>query len=175
MNDFSNLPISGALVLSIAIYAGVSLIITGPLVADRSIKRIGWSQMCRANLNAEISARKSPSRVVPRLDCNSLLGVFSPDLRRVCEQHGNPDFGAPFTGIMRQQEAYRREAEEQRLSQAASQSASRCDCAATLVASNKISWASYAGSMRLISPPEVSRLSSELTRALHSPHCQRKG
>lgn len=175
MNDFSNLPVSGGTLMMAAAYVAVAFVITGPLIAERSIKKLGWSHICKSDLRAEMSARKAPKGMIPKLDCNSVLGVWHPQFRQVCERHGNPDFGGPATAILTMQEKLRQEAEDRRLSYAASQSQSRCSCAATIVASDRIPWATYAGSMRLIAPPQIKNLQSELIRALHSPHCSRKG
>ena len=175
MNDFSGLPISGSLLVTGAVYVAVSMMVTGPLVAERSIEKLGWNQICKTTLRADISARKAPKPVIPKLDCRSTLGAFLPELAKICDRYGNPDFGGPATAVMQQQEKLRRELEERRLSHAASKNLSRCSCAASLVASDRVHWATYAGSMRLISPLQVRSLESELVRALHSPHCVQKG
>lgn len=175
MNDFSSLPVGGGLILAVALYIGLSMLATGPLVAERSIEKLGWSQMCEANLRAEISARKSPKRIIPKFDCNSIFGVWHPEFRKICNQHGNPNFGGPASSILETQEKMRQELEERRLSHAASKSLTRCSCAATIVASDRVPWATHAGSLRLVTPPQVRNLKSELVRALHSPHCQQKG
>ncbi len=168
--ETSALPISGGVLVAGFIYAGASLFILGPLVAERTIEASDWSQQCQAGLQAEIEATRTPEKIIPQMDCRSTLGSFLPELAKICDQYGNPDFGGPASSLLRQQEKVRRAAEEKRLALTASQSTSRCDCAANVVAQDR-NWAIHAGSLRLISPPQVTRLSSELSRALQSSHC----
>jgi hypothetical protein len=97
------------------------------------------------------------------------------DFQRVCTEHGNPEFKLPFQDQVQAQERALHEAKQRRLEMRAAQSGSRCACAASLTLENRTSWALYAGSARLVSPPDVVHLDAALTRALHSPHCALKG
>ncbi len=166
----NNLPISGGVIVAGLLYTCASIFVLGPLVAERTIENSDWGSSCRVGLKAEIETRRKPAKIIPRMDCRSTIGIFMPELARLCNQYGNPDFGGPMTGILRKQERLRREAEDRRLTIAASQSGSKCSCAAALVAQDR-SWAIHAGSLRLITPPQVSNLHSELTRALNTSHC----
>jgi hypothetical protein len=170
--DTTNLPIGGSVILAGAVYVATSLFITGPLVAKRTIDlKSNWNAICERNLKAEISERRSPPKIIPRTDCQSILGQFMPELGQLCRQYGNPDFGGYSTQLLRQQERLRQQAEERRLAKLATQSGSRCECAASAVSQNK-DWALTAGSLRLVSPPSTNvNLKSELTHALNSPRC----
>lgn len=173
--DTSNLPISGGVVLAAALYAGVSFFGTGQVIAKRTIENSDWGATCQSVLRVEISTRKEPETLIPRTDCNSLLGRFMPELGALCNQYGNPDLSGGATSMLREQERQRRAREDRRIALAASQTGSRCDCAASVVTQDRLNWALYAGSARLISPISVTNnLNSELTRALHSSHCALK-
>ena len=168
--DSSSLPVSGGVVLAGLFYAGVSVFALGPLVAERTIEKSNWPAQCQQNLTADIELERTPPKVIPRMDCKSMLGSFMPQLSDLCTHYGNPDFGGMATQVIRQQEQARKHIEDQRLSRAAAQTGSRCACAASIVARD-YDWAIHAGSMRLIKPTSVKNLSSELKQAVHSPHC----
>jgi len=173
--DTSNLPISGGVILAATLYAGVSFFGTGQVIATRTIENSAWGAMCQSALRAEISTRREPATIIPRTDCNSLLGGLMPELGALCNQYGNPDFGGGTANMLREQERQRREAEDRRIDLAASQTGSRCDCASAVVSQNRLDWAILAGSARLISPPAVTdNLNAELTRALNSPNCAQR-
>lgn len=165
----SNLPISGGVIIASLLYAGTSMFVLGPLVAESTIEKSGWNTSCETGVRANIEAQRSPPKFIPKTDCRSTIGAFIPELATLCNQYGNPDFGGPKAGLLRQQERLRQEAENRRLNLAASKSGSQCDCAAALVAQSH--WAIHAGSLRMITPPQINTLSSELTRALNTPHC----
>ena len=168
----NSLPIGGSLLVGILAYAGVAAFVTGPVIGARMIEKSGWYQSCSAALRAEIGAQASPGQVIPRMDCQSLLGGFMPELGALCREYGNPDFGGPMNGMMREQERLRREAEERRLSLAASRSDDACSCAANvLLEDDRTAFALHAGSARLITPPEVTSLESSLMRSLRGPSC----
>lgn len=168
----NSLPIGGSLLVGLLAYAGVAAFITGPVIGARMIEKSGWYQSCPAALRSEVAAQASPGQVIPRMDCRSLLGGIMPELGALCREYGNPDFGGPMTGMMREQERLRREAEERRLSLAASRSHDVCSCAANvLLEDDRTAFALHAGSARLITPPEVASLESSLVRSLRGPSC----
>lgn len=170
--DTSNLPISGGVILAAVLYAGASFFGTGQVIADRTIKTSNWGATCQSALRVEISTRREPETFIPRTDCRSLLGGLFPELGRLCDQYGNPDMSGGVTATLREQERQRRAREDRRIALAASQTGSKCDCAASVVTQDRLNWALFAGSARLISPISVTEnLNSELTRALHSSHC----
>jgi hypothetical protein len=170
--ESSALPFSPNLILSVVAFAGLSAFVTGPMIGTRMIEQSGWHESCPAALRAEAEAQASPSQPIPSLDCQSMLGGLMPELGTLCRELGNPDFGGPMTGVMREQERLRREAEERRLNAAASRSASACSCAANVfLEDDRIAFALHAGSARLITPPEITSLESSLERALRGPSC----
>ena len=168
--DTSGLPISGGVILAGLLYAGVSVFVTGPLVATRTIDKSDWDQSCQVNIDSTIAAQRTPKKIIPRTDCKSLFGGFMPELGQLCQQYGNPDFGGGTTQLLRQQEERRQEIEKRRLAALAANSTSRCDCAVSMVAEDR-GWAIHAGSFRLITPPSVKHLKAELQGAIQTPLC----
>lgn len=166
----SDLPISGGVLLAGVIYIGVSLFVTGPMVATRTIEKSDWKHVCNDGITSAIEAQRTPLKVIPRTDCRSLLGGFMPELGNLCDQYGNPDFGGSTAQVLREQERRRVEAEENRLAALASKSESACGCAASIVAQDR-GWALHAGTFRIVTPPSVKHLDSELHGALQSSHC----
>ncbi len=173
--DTSNMPISGGIILAAAFYAGISFFGTGQVIAKRTIENSDWGATCQSALRVEISTRREPVTIIPRTDCNSLLGGFLPELGALCNKYGNPDLSGGTTNMLREKERQRRESEDRRIALAASQTGSKCDCAVSVVSQNRLDWAILAGSARLISPASTTQnLNSELTRALYSPHCAQR-
>ncbi len=173
--DTSNLPISGGVIVAGLVYAGIVTFGLAPMVAKRTIERSNWTPICKAGLQAEIYAKRSPPRFIPRTDCRSIFGSFMPELGALCSKYGNPDFGGPAKQMMQAQERARQEFEKRRLARIASTTTSRCECASAIV-SEKRSWAIYAGSFRLITPASVgNNLNNSLVRALRSTQCSMKG
>ena len=173
MIDTHSLPISGSIVIAGLLYIGASVFITGPLVAKRTIDKSGWHTQCPLQLQAEIDNQRTPQKWLPQTDCQTLFGWLTPEISALCQGVGNPDFGSPEVRALKQQERHRQQLESQRLTQAAAHTGTRCQCAATLVAKDTV-WAIHAGSLRLISPPEVTQLPATLTGALNTPHCRIK-
>lgn len=178
--DTNSLPIGGSVLLAAAAYAVISAFVTGPLVAERTIERGGWESSCRANLKdlllAEENASVSESEVIPRFDCNSVLGLFGAEGRQVCRRHGNFEFRLPGMEQLEARQRQMREMRQRRLDAAIGNVASRCACAAAVtMEARRIPFAIYAGSARLITPVPVKNLSNELEASLGSPLCTAKG
>ncbi|MEM8497843.1 MAG: hypothetical protein AAF542_07445 [Pseudomonadota bacterium] len=171
MFDTNNLPISGGLVIAGALYIGLSVFVLGPVVATRTIEKSDWQETCQSALVAEVEATRKAPKMIPRMDCQSLVGGFMPSLSQLCNQYGNPDFGGGTTALLQAQEKARRAMEDKRLALAKSKSANSCACAAALTAQDT-AWAIHAGSLRLMTPPPVAQLTGTLTTALQSPHCK---
>ena len=180
--DLSGFSISPGVVLGAGLYAAVSFVGTGPMVGEREIARLNWPILCEAEVRAEISASATPPpvSVVPETDCASmvdspLLDIFgnvTHELKRLCHEFDNPDLGGPALRAAREQERRLQDVQEQQIARATSRASSRCECAALLYqTNNRVPLALYAGSARTITPPQVRRLTSELTRALRSPQC----
>lgn len=174
--DSSNLPIGGGILLSALLYGAMAVFITGPLVAERTIERGGWQAQCRADLKDALVAEESVSApaadVLPRFDCDSLLGMFGAEGRQICRRHGNFEFRLPGMDQLEARRKQLREIKRRRLETAIGNVASRCACAAALtLETRRIPFAIYAGSARLITPAPVKNLSNELEASLRSPLC----
>jgi len=171
MFDLQNFPISGGLIMAAAGYVAISFFITGPLIGERTIAKSGWSESCPVALKSKLSAQKPTVPMVPRMDCASTFGWLGQEFEQLCHGFGNPEFKTPEQHMAEAQERALYEMRNRQLEQRAAQSESRCGCAAALVLENQTAWALYAGSARLMVPPKIKDLESELTRILHSPHC----
>ncbi len=177
--DGNNLPVGGSIVLAAAAYAAISAFVTGPLVAERTIERGGWGSSCRANLKDRLLAEENASApemdVLPRLDCNSLLGLFGAEGQQACRRHGNFEFRLPGMDQLEARQKQMRKIRQRRLDAAIGNVASRCACAAALtLESRRIPFAIYAGSARLLTPAPVKNLPNELEASLRSPLCAGK-
>ncbi len=173
--DFGSFPISPDVVIGAGIYAVVSVYGTGQMVGGRKIAKLNWPALCEADVQAEISASAPPPpvSVVPELNCDTTFGtLFGREGKAFCQNYGNFDIPIPGANAVREQERRVREAEQRRITCAASQAGSRCDCASSVYqAENRVPLAIYAGTARVITPPQIRNLKSELTRALRSPQC----
>lgn len=176
MLDGSNLPVSGSLVIGAVLYAGLSVFGTGQVVGERLVEKSRWQQTCQRGLKAQIETNRPAPAFVPKMDCNSTLGLFGRDGRNVCRKYGNPHFKPPF---MDQLLAHRRRIESlkaKRSANAAAKASTRCECASTLaLEKQRIGLGLYAGSLRIIKPSALQNLKAELVSALHAPSCQMKG
>lgn len=174
--DAGNLPIAGGALVAAILYAGVSIFVTGPLVGERTIMKSDWPRICQSEIRAELELSQPISPALPRMDCNSIMGgFFGRDGQAWCNAYGG-SFQMPFAGTLEAIEGQKRDLQNRRLELAASRTATRCDCAASAVLeTERTSFALYAGSLRLVSPPAVKNLSSGLRSALSLPHCAMKG
>ncbi len=176
MNDLMNsLPIPSGIILGALGIAAFSFAVSGPLVAGRTVSFSNWAGQCKAAIHAEIELDKPAPLSMPKMNCSKLLGIFGPEMQAVCRKYGNPDFDFGVLDQLNQQKKRLAEREQRRLDALASSAGSRCDCAATVVISQRVPWAIHSVSGRLITPPLVQNLQSELETALHSPRCLRKG
>lgn len=177
MSDLINsLPISGSVILGVLGIAAFSFAVSGPLAAHRTVAFSNWNNLCRAAIHTEIKLKKpAPLQSVPKMNCSSIFKIFGSEMQAVCRKHGNPSFDFGFLDQVNQQKKRLAERQTQRLDALASKAGSRCACATTIVTSQRIPWAIYATSGRLITPPLIQNLSSELETALHSPRCAQKG
>jgi len=166
----NGLPISGGVVIAGVIYAGVSMFLTGPVIGERTISRSGWEQQCKAALKAEIVAQAPAPTFTPRLNCNAVMGLFGSQGQALCRQYGERLL--PFTNQLQELQDRKKAFRERRMSLAISKSKNRCECAAALTLEQKrVPLALYAGSIRLVTPPAIKNLKSELITALRSPRC----
>lgn len=172
MIDFSNTPISGGLVFGLIGYAAISAFITGPIIGERTIKKSNWDQQCKAIIQTQLEADRPLPEFTPKMDCNSILGLFGTQGRQVCRQYGNPELKLPMLDQLREFQQRKNTFQAKRLSLAVSQAGSRCDCAISLtLEKRRMPLAIYAGTARLVTPPPIKNISSELLSALNSPQC----
>jgi hypothetical protein len=165
MIDLQSFPATGGALLAVAIYGGVSLFITGPIVGERMIMKSEWPSRCSALVVAEAQQRAAPPPIAS-VDCDTVIGILMPELRALCE---------PVDQIAGDIERQQRNIEAQRLSYATKDTVSRCDCAAGLtLEENRTGLALHAGSLRLITPHGVKTLNSRLESALGAPLCAAK-
>jgi len=168
--DGSGLPVSGGVIVAGLIYAGVSMFVTGPVIGERVIAKSDWDQQCIAVLKSEIIAQSPAPTFTPNLNCNAILGLFGSQGQELCTMYGERLL--PFTNQLQELETRKQAFQQKRFTQAVSQTKNRCDCAAALtLEQSRTALAIYAGSIRLVSPPEIKNLKSELVTALRSPRC----
>jgi hypothetical protein len=172
-----SLPITGGAVLAVALYAGVSLFVTGPLIGGRMVEKMDWAGQCAGQIRAEVEAREpEASATLPRLGCE-IFGVWHGEAgMSFCAKHGHVFEDNPVNRTIERLERAKREAQQKRMDYAASRAASRCDCAVTTTLENRrVSFAIYAGTARLVSPPSIIALGSDLATSLNTPACAMKG
>jgi hypothetical protein len=175
--EFSGLRIAGSTFAAGLFYAGLSLFVTGPLIGERLVAKINWAGQCARFIEAEARAAEPSVSSVPALGCNQIFGAFlGRDGQDFCAVHGDLIDKNPFAGMLNQAADAERRAQEQRFEWAASQSSSRCECAVTTaLESERVDLAVHAGSGRLITPPSVRTLHSDLVTALNTPACLMRG
>lgn len=173
MLDFSNMPAAGGAVAVGLFYAGVSLFVAGPLVGERMVDKMEWAARCAAHLRAEAEAQAPADSIAPGLACSAVFGaLLGPEGRQLCAAFENGPVGQTLQSMGNAgQEAHRR-----RLNHAATRAGSRCECAVTTTLENRrVPLALHAGSARLITPPSVRLLGSDLVSSLNGPACAMKG
>ncbi|ABS65498.1 hypothetical protein Xaut_0240 [Xanthobacter versatilis] len=175
MFDMSNLPLSGGLLGAAALYAGLSLFVTGPLVGERMVEKMDWAGTCAAQIRTAAEAQRPEATPSPRLDCGALLGGFlGRDGAKLCAAYG--PLLDPIGRAQDAAEAAKRSFDRQRLEHAAAGATTRCDCAsATTLENRRVALALHAGSARFITPPSIRTLRSDLMTSLASPACALKG
>ncbi|MGL1921240.1 MAG: hypothetical protein OCD03_09435 [Hyphomicrobiales bacterium] len=170
--DTSNLPISGGVIVAGLAYVALTYFVTADVIGERTIAKSDWNKQCTTHLRALILNDVPQQEFIPKLDCNSIMGLFGAQGRAVCNKHGNPSFNLPFLDQLNDQKRRVNEYKQKRLQSTASQVGSKCDCAVSVsLEKNRSAWALYAGSARLVTPHSVKNFSSELQSALNSSHC----
>ncbi|MCB1465481.1 MAG: hypothetical protein KDJ90_24365 [Nitratireductor sp.] len=166
----TSLPAIGGIGIPIVAYALLSGFVTGPLVAERTIENSGWHAQCRQTLATEAEISRPASPAMPKLNCNSLMGLFGDDGNAICRDYGN--WSLPFADQIIAERNRIEELQSKRFAIAAAQSGTRCDCAAAVMTEeHRLVWGLHAGSIRIVTPPSVRNLQSGLVSALHSPWC----
>lgn len=171
--DILGLPVTGGALLAGAAYAALSVFVTGPLVAERTIDKSGWAQHCARHAKASVSPPPATPR--PNLDCAAIIGtLYGREGAAFCARHGNA-LALPFgmLGALAHQPV---DALQRRAADQAARAESACGCAmAVVLEARRVDFAIHAGSARLITPMPVRDLPAELARARSSSVCSAKG
>lgn len=172
MLDIGNMPVAGGAVAAGLFYAGVSLFVTGPLIGERMIDKMGWEARCAAHLRAEAEAQ-APAAAAAGLDCAMVFGtLLGREGAQLCMAFEN----SPIGQTLQSAGSAGQEVERRRMDYAASRAGSRCECAVTTTLENRrVPLALHAGSARLMTPLSVKRLGSDLIASLDGPFCKLKG
>lgn len=172
--DPNSLPFSGGIILAGLIYAGASILITGPTIGERVIAKSDWLPRCERALHETIQLENPAPVSAPKPNCQNLLGAFfGSDGQALCGQLNG--LLNPITSQIEEQERRLAEANRNRIALAASRSSSRCTCAENVVLEDRVPWALYVGSFRLVTPSAVRNLDEQLMSALSSPFCKMGG
>ena len=166
----TSLPAIGGIGIPIAAYVLLSGFVTGPLVAERTIENSGWHAQCRQVMATEAEISRPATPAMPKLDCNSLMGLFGEEGNAICREYGN--WSLPFADQIIAERSRIEALQNKRFEIAAAQSGTRCDCAAAVMTEeHRLAWGLHAGSIRIVTPPSVRNLQSGLVSALRSPWC----
>ncbi len=169
--DFSGLPFSGGILLAGLIYTGASMLVTGPTIGQRVIEKSNWAPRCERVLQETIILENPPPVPALKPDCSSLLGaLFGADGAEFCGVYGG--LLSPLANQIEAQERKLAQANRRRIELAASNSSSRCSCAENVVLEDRVPWALYVGSFRLVTPSSVRNLDGQIMSALTSPFCK---
>lgn len=171
MVDFTNMPVAGGALAAGLFYAGASLFLTGPLVGERMIAKMDWALQCARYIRAE--AESSPNPSMPKIGCNELFGMWlGREGARLCQILDE----SPIGQTLRSAEDAKREMQQRRFEYAAARAGSRCECAiSTTLENRRVPLAIYAGTARLVTPPSVKLLQSDLVSSLNASSCAAKG
>ena len=170
--DTSGLPLSGTALVACVTYALFAGLVTGPLIGERTAIKAGWYSQCARHIGAEIKATAPTTMPLPKLDCEALFGFFGEEGAAYCRRYGDVFDDNILTQTLDRAQSASRAARENRIANAAANASSRCECAlTTTLERRRTSFAIYTGSLRLIAPPAVKALQSELVSSLNSPDC----
>jgi len=171
MIDSNNLPISGGVLMTGLLYVATSVFITGPLVAQRTIEYENSHQMCVAQIQKQLPETQPETNGLPDIDCGILSKALSPELGQLCNAYEDSPLGQLIDSVMGGVSAQKEMLRAKRLQAIANKTKNQCKCAIS-IATRETYWSIYAGSARLITPPEVSALPSTIYKAAQSPYCR---
>lgn len=171
MFDSSNIPVAGGALAAGLLYVGASLFLTGPLVGERMIAKMDWALQCARYIRAEAESSANPS--MPKIGCNELFGKWlGREGARLCQILDE----SPIGQTLRSAEDAKREMQQRHFEYAAARAGSRCECAITTTLENRrVPLAIYAETARLVTPPSVKLLQSDLVSSLNASSCAAKG
>ena len=176
MQDGTSIAFGGIGIAAI-VYGAVMAFAIGPELGRRTIEiKEDWPRVCERTIVANAAAESGPRTQLPRLDmCMLMFGHQGANGRAYCDMHGQTWNGA-LDGITDTLDAQRRQADEWRKDRATKNAPDRCSCAANYtLETNRLSFALYAGTARVITPPAIHNLRGELKAALSSSRCAMKG
>lgn len=175
MQEASGLAFSG-IGLALLGYAAFNYFGLGGEIGGRTIEASNWSQTCESTIVETARAQTPPRRQTPRVDvCRLVFGHQGRRGEEYCNRHGG-FWNSPLTNVTEGLEAQARALEHHRIEQATANAADRCACAASQVlADEKLSFAIYSGSARILTPQPIQNLQTELRVALSSPYCAMEG
>lgn len=170
-------PVTGSALVAGLSYALLSMFVTGPLIAERMVAKVNWPQKCERLISDEFVAASPPPRATPKLGCDALFGsFFGQEGADFCDYYGDAFDNNPITQSADAIAQAERQAQEMRKDFAVARASSRCECAVTTTLEDRrIPFAIYGGSARLITPPSIRALSSDLEVNLNSAACAMKG
>ncbi|CTQ58144.1 hypothetical protein LA5095_01956 [Roseibium album] len=171
--DITSLPVSGGVLASGLVFAGLSAFVLGPLVAERTAQKIGWYQDCEREIVQDLHSHTSDPVQQPAISCKDMFGHMPGEHRQVLNLFG---MGAACAALDQTLEQKRRleTLRQQRLERAADEAGARCSCAvAHLVETERVSLALFVSSARLITPPSLTDFRASLKSSAESPICRR--
>lgn len=166
----------GGIGLAILAYAGVMAFIAGPEIGRRTIEAQNWPQICKRTIIRQSQPETPSGSNLPRINlCRTFFGLYGQQGQDYCDVHEN-FWNGPFDQVLNLAEQKKRAAHKWRMDRATEDSTEKCQCAQSLTLERKrLDFALYAGSARIITPPSIQNLQSELKSALSSPRCMMKG
>ncbi|MGJ8531675.1 MAG: hypothetical protein ACSHYC_05790 [Alphaproteobacteria bacterium] len=175
--DTGNLPIAGSALFAILLYVVVAFFITGQVVGERTIAKSNWAGICQSQIRADLEVENPAPQQMPKLGCDALFGSwFGRDGAAYCNMHGHLFENNPINRALNTVSESKRKLQRKRMAHAASKTGSRCDCAVTTtLEKRRVPLAIYAGTLRLVTPPSIKTLTSELKSSLNSAQCAMKG
>jgi len=172
MIDINTLPISGGILVAGIGWAVISGAVLGPLVADRTIQKSGWHQICERKIKQSLIEQRPQEQSTPKIECGSFMKIFGRGADQFCRQGGDELFDLMTIDPLAGQKERLRQQKAQRLERLAELAPTQCACAATVVKDDRLGWGLYAGTARIAGGPD--NLNADLTRALYSPVCALK-
>jgi len=155
----------GAAVIALTAYFAA-----GPLVAKRTIEKSGWETQCQAGLRASILREHRSNTPLEAFDCRAIAGQIDPSSAGLC------GFLDLLSAPARAAQARAQKLERSRINAALEGVASTCSCAVALaIEQERITFALYAGSLRLVTPEPVARLQATLDSTARAPKCRAMG
>jgi hypothetical protein len=172
MIDINTLPISGGIIFAGISWAVISGVVLGPLVADRTIEKSGWHQICERKIKQSLIEQRPQEQSTPKIECGSFMKILGYGSDQFCRQGGDELFDWMTIDPLAGQKERLRQQKAQRLERLAELAPTQCSCAAAVVKDDRLGWGLFAGTARLAGGSD--NLNADLTRALHSPVCTLK-